>query len=224
MSGDFGAQFGPDESFIRWGWDRIMGTTDLPLEVSEPVYASWRDAFVAGDPRRESNVLHDALSDIGFRWPWLDQCFDWIQRVIEPVHGWPYTWRTPRRKLLRLPKSTIDLLSGEIANAVYQARNRTNYARLRQREPRPNLVYEVVLVGGWGCPAEDAIAHLFVDRFAAGDGTSWPPFFPGDRTMVRFDVLRRPPTSGEIARCAIRTVEPLWPLPASAPLPAFPAN
>jgi|GEM_PF-6306394 len=224
MSGSFGPKFAPNEVFIRWGWDRIMATTDLPQAVSEPIYAGWRDAFVGGDPRRERNALRDGLADQEFRWLWLERSFDWIKRVIEPVHGWPYTWRTPRRKILRLPKSKVDLLGGDLGGMVYQARDRTNYARLRQSKWPAVRTDEVVLVAEWGCLAENAIARLFVDRFAAGDGTAWPPYFPGDRTTVRFEVHggHKYTSAGEIARCPAALVEPLWPISANMPFPALP--
>lgn len=224
MSVSFGPQFAPDEAFMRWGWERVMATTDIPFEMSEAAYPNWRAAFVSGDPRRERNVMREAFGSLDFRWYWLEESFQWIQRVIEPVHGWPYTWRTPIRKSLRLPKYRVDLLGGEIAGAVYQARSREAYATSRQRKGGPNLARELVLVSGWGCPAEDAVARLFVDRFRAGDGTSWPPFFPGDRTSLRFEVFRHPATPNEIARCPASMVEPLWPLPTSTPFPTLPVN
>jgi len=223
MSDNSGSKFAPKEAFMRWGWDRVMAATDLPHELSEAAFPGWRNAFAAGDPRKARIALGDALAGQDFRWAWLEQCFDWIHRVIEPVHGWPHAWRTPRRKLLKLPGSRMDLLALELGGMVYQARNRTDFARLRQHEPRSNMVYEVVLVSGWGCPAEDAIARLFAARFAAGDGSSWPPYFPGDRTTIRFDVFSRHESVGEIARCALRGVEPVWPLSITAPWPVFPA-
>lgn len=222
----FGPQFAPEETFIRWGWDRIMTTTDIPVAVSEAAYPNWRSAFVSGDPRRERSMMRDAFGSLDFRWFWLEQSFDWVQRVIEPVHGWPYLWRTPVRKSLRLPKYRVDLLAGEVAHAAYQARNRANYARSRDYRRPSGRVFEVVLVCGQMCPAEDAIARRFIDRFAAGDGTAWPPFFPGDRTGVQTDLYagRVFKSAGEIARCTAAAVEPLWPLPKTMPFPFLPPN
>lgn len=213
------SSFAPDEVYMRWGWERIMASTDLPQSISEPAYAPWRDAFWSGDPRGASTVVRKALDGLSFRWFWLEDAFRWIEREIYPDFCWPYCWRTPVRKSLRLPESMVALLADDIGRMVYAARDRAGYERLKGSRGRG--VYEAVLTSGLGCPAEDAIARGFSARFAAGDGLSWPPFFPGDRSGVRIDVFRRTEIPAEVARCSIRAVEPLWPLPVRSPFPAL---
>ncbi|MFN4017132.1 MAG: hypothetical protein ACK4JB_17470 [Reyranella sp.] len=198
-----------------------MASTNLPQSISEPAYVPWRDAFWSGDPRKELTVVRKALDGQSFRWFWLEDAFGWIERHIYPEFGWPYCWRTPVRKSLKLPESMIDLLAGDLARMVYAGRDRAGYERLRRGRPGSRGVYEAVLTAGLGCPAEDAIARHFCTRFAAGDGLSWPPFFPGDRSGVRVDVFRRTESAAEVARCSIGAVEPLWPIPVGSPFPAL---
>lgn len=213
--------FAPAEVFMRWAWDRIMASTNLAPSITEPAYLPWRDSFWSGDLRKANAVVREALDGHSFRWFWLEDAFEWIERNIRPEYGWPYSWRTPVRKTLRLPKAMVDLLADDLGRLVYAGRDRANYARLKHGRPGARGVYEVVLTAGLGCPAEDAIVRSFASRFAAGDGMSWPPFFPGDRSGCRMDVFRRTQSAAEVARCPIGSVEPLWPLPVSSRFPQF---
>lgn len=215
--GNFGREFAPSEVFMRWAWHRVVGSTDLPVEVTEPLWPGWSAAFADGDSRRGEKVLRAGLGTVSFRWPWLEQSVDWIGRVVMPEHGWPFNWRN--HKLENLP---LEMLPGELGRMVYEARNRSNWARLRSHTWPRDRADEVVLVAG-DSPAEGAIAGRFAHRFAAGDATAWPPYFPGDRSFVRLEVHRglkfTSPT--EIARCRAKLVEPLWPVPPEMPFPAL---
>lgn len=220
--GNFGRQFAPGEIFMRWAWDRVVGSTDLPVAVTEPLWPDWSAAYADGDSRRGEKVLRAGLGTVSFRWPWLEQSVDWIGRVVMPEHGWPYLWRTPQRGQLRLPAATLSILAGELGHMCYMARNRADWARVRAHSWRRERTDTVVLDAG-PSPAERVIAARFGDRFAAGDAQAWPPYFPGDRSSVRFEVHGGLTFTGrkEIARCRAQLVEPLWPIPPDMPFPAL---
>jgi hypothetical protein len=192
--------------------------TDFPRDLVARTYHLWHEAFDSGDSRRTYAVLRDAFGGYSsFSWPWLKQSFDWIEREIAPALGWPYLWRTPIRKELRLPARTLKLLDGELHGMAYWSRNRANAAQLRRRR----TTSRAILISGHGCPVEDAIARRFIDRFAAGDGTAWPPYFPGDRTGVVVDVFGDLTMPSEISRCSLISVEPFWPVPPTMPFPSL---
>ncbi len=216
MSSAVRPRFAPDEIFCRWAWDRTVKTTDFGADLIERGFAVWRDAFWTGDPRRTGVVLGEFFGGRTFRWPWLEQSLEWVEREIKPSAGWPYLWRTPVQGDLRLPDSMLKLLEITLMHLTYRARDRENTAHLADL-----MDWDVVLVTVAGCQAEDAIARRFASRFAAGDRLALPPYFPGDRTAWRLDRRSVDPSPPEISRCRLRTLKPLWPVPADMPFPTF---
>jgi hypothetical protein len=84
-------------------------------------------------------------------------------------------------------RGKAELLAHTVTVAVFKARDREHHLRMLSKMGREGWLF-LLLPTEEPEPVDVLIRGLFSERFAGGNGL-WPPYFPGDRTLI---VLTRP--------------------------------
>jgi DNA-binding cell septation regulator SpoVG len=136
-------------------------------------------AHQSGDPRAERHVVLDVLS--GQTWSW-DQFDRWLAR-FSAEDRWPRMWadvreagRDQNQDLMNTAR--CGLLHHTLVLKSYRARDGMKPAYVAMMKKR-----------GWDysfadCPVEQEIALAMRHGVTLDDWRTYPPFFPGDRTMI----------------------------------------
>jgi hypothetical protein len=183
--------FAAPEPDVGRGFAQIIDPIELPVSVKSAAFDDFANAHERGDPRAGERAFIERLSSIGFLWPWFEHC----REEFSQLGAVPRMWLTLKPET---PVGLCRLLHHTVSFAVSRERRKDQllgFARGGDQDwcfgdPPPagwNLRFSEIL------PDEpqavrDLIARSMA-RFDNGAG-QWPPFFPGDRTLV---VLARAP-------------------------------
>ena len=165
----FGPDFARPAALCREAWEKVAGPARLPTALRE----AWIAANGTGDPRQEVKALAEGLRGVAWSWPW----FATWQRDFDARGALPYIWESNDYRL-RPERARVAILAHTL-NTVLGALDRASgLPELAERRGG----YRLVVIAG--CPVEADVASRYAQRIEAGDLSTVPPFFPGDRTSL----------------------------------------
>jgi len=166
----FGEKFATAEEHVRSGFARIMNGTDLPEDIKARVFTMYAPAHAKGDPRAELSAFKGHITS-NFEWLWFEK----NKLNFEKTGAFPYMWkRRAKRDSLAFK---VEILAHTVTMAVFSA------AHAARRELLDEIFLRTmgeVITPSADCPVENNVAELF----NLGEIGGYPPFFPGDRSMV----------------------------------------
>ena len=185
-------QFAPDRQIAGKAWDWVAASILGADDVLDAARARFLALLESGDVFRKFDAqLLDELAVVDWEWPWLDE---WRQRFYE-LDLVPHMWRDDtylyegKRSwkdgvFPRSEGTAVALISHSAAMATYSLRNVTDgIGRGASSDRRLRLFALDDDVEGQVC--RDISPTLYIDADAL-----LPPYFPGDRTNVRWVTKR----------------------------------
>lgn len=167
---DIATQF---EESAAWAARRVLETASIDPEIANLIIERWPPAHASGDPRVDSGVLNDLLSDVAFEWGWLEEWRAWFERR----GALPYLWRWHDHDAARFDVAML-------GHAMMSAAGRYREWSRAWSSQRLGFQKYGVRFSSAGCAIEDEISASRLDQFDAASLDTWPPYFPGDRTAV----------------------------------------
>lgn len=160
----------------------VLAQTSVKPMIVEAMLPLWLSGHMRGDFRLETAAFGPLLTDgISFQWPifaeWRDR---FVQAEVLP-EGWNITWETMKDRRLGLRQQRIGIMAQTISALLRNRREARRDAQMHNHG-----LYEITA----DCPASKLIAAERASSLVIGDATTYPPFFPGDRSSVRH-ILRR---------------------------------
>lgn len=182
-----------DIEAARAAWDRTTaGITGAAEEI-----AAFREAFAEALAAGESlhaleEELQDALAERDWTWPWFEE---WSATFAEwGVHpgNWPPLAPTPTPDPPPTAEDLAEYRRAAIAPLIAHTAAMIYFRDRHLSRARPGIRWKLAPRSD---EAEQRVAAQKGPAIEAGDLSSLPPFFPGDRTTLTTDMPLRTATS-----------------------------
>jgi hypothetical protein len=171
--------FALQSDYIVAGFNHVMAQTDLSADIHAAILPAWIYAVQSGNPRFGPAALR-LLIEVD--WTWTR--YETLLAGFREMKSWPVMWKhcgfdqlDGRHGDRSWRKCKVRLLSHTIWSTGVECRLAT--------ESGPGMArkgWRLAVVGD--CPFEVKVAAGMEAQVVIGDFTTYPPFFPGDRTMI----------------------------------------
>jgi hypothetical protein len=175
------SRFANGEDFIREAFEQVLQPCNLESGLHKVLLVSYVYANQSGIPKLEPLSLM-LLSEITWNWPWFNEWYS----AFKEVGAWPSMWKQEASNFPHIERHNA---SRQLRIAkVYILAHTISMVTCRVRDFNKwklnSVSKELNLLSLPECRVECEVAADYSSTIKASDWTTWPPFFPGDRTSV----------------------------------------
>lgn len=163
----------------------VLSGTTVKDDISKAMLPLFLHGQTTGNTRLTTAAFGPLLSEgMSFSWPWFDE---WLEH-FRSEHLLPERWEAFADKVKdrrgRITVERIPLLADTIGWMCHNRRLANQHASYLQAELNGHRkVFSYALKSE--CAASQSLHARRLERLVPGDWRTYPPFFPGDRTMIR---------------------------------------